>query len=214
MSFSPKKQLTYILICILLAGTAVLQADEFSETGMASWYGGKFQGRKTANGETFDTNKLTAAHKTLPFGTIVKVVNLQNDESVEVRINDRGPFVEGRIIDLSRAGADAIGMVGSGVAPVRLEIVSGPKDGVPEDLYRRHEKGKTVIIQVASFSVEANAERSRSLLMSEGIPAVLERSEGGHFRVLIRNVDSTALPGIRTVLARLGYESVLVRENS
>jgi rare lipoprotein A len=213
MSFSPKRQFTYILICILLAGTAILQADEFSETGMASWYGGKFQGRKTANGETFDTNKLTAAHKTLPFGTIVKVVNLQNDESVEVRINDRGPFVEGRIIDLSRAGADAIGMVCSGVAPVRLEIVSGPKGGVPEDLYRRHEKGKTVMIQVASFSVEANAERSRSLLMSEGIPAVLERSAGGHFRVLIRNVDSTALPGIKAVLARLGYESVLVREN-
>ncbi len=212
MSSSPIRQLPVILIFLILSGTAALHANEFSETGIASWYGGKFQGRKTANGETFDTNLLTAAHKTLPFGTIVKVVNLQNEKSVQVRINDRGPFVEGRIIDLSRAGADAIGMVGSGVARVRLEIVSGPKDGIPEDLYRRHEKGKSVTIQVASFSLEANAERTRTLLMSEGIPALLERSAGGHFRVVIRNVDSTALPGIKTVLARLGYSSVLVRE--
>jgi rare lipoprotein A len=203
MSFSPIKQLPLLLMCLALAGTAALGAEEFSESGIASWYGGKFQGRKTANGETFDTSQLTAAHKTLPFGTIVKVVNLQNEKSVEVRINDRGPFVEGRIIDLSRAGADAIGMVGSGVAPVRLEIISGPKDGVPEDLYGR---------QVASFSVEDNAERTRARLMREGIPAALERSAGGHFRVVIRNVDSTALPGIKTGLARLGYSSVLVRE--
>jgi rare lipoprotein A len=212
MSFSPIKQLPLLLMCLALAGTAALGAEEFSESGIASWYGGKFQGRKTANGETFDTSQLTAAHKTLPFGTIVTVVNLQNEKSVEVRINDRGPFVEGRIIDLSRAGADAIGMVGSGVAPVRLEIISGPKDGVPEDLYGRHERGKTVTIQVASFSVEDNAERTRARLMREGIPAALERSAGGHFRVVIRNVDSTALPGIKTGLARLGYSSVLVRE--
>ena len=68
------------------------------EEGLASWYGGKFQGRKTASGERFDTNKLTAAHRTLPFDTVVKVTNLENNRSVEVRINDRGPFVEGRII--------------------------------------------------------------------------------------------------------------------
>lgn len=184
---------------------------EYRESGIASWYGGKFNGRKTANGEIFDTSQLTAAHKTLPFGTIVKVENIQNGKSVEVRINDRGPFVEGRIIDLSRAGAEAIGMIGTGIAQVRIEVVSGPKDGVPEDLYRRHEKGGTVQIQVASFSVLANAERTRDALTAGGVPAVIEQSAGGHFRVVVPNVESTALPGVQNRLRELGYRSVLVR---
>ncbi len=98
------------------------------EVGFASWYGGKFQGRQTANGERFDTKKLTAAHKTLPFGTFVRVTNLENNLSVEVRINDRGPFIEGRIIDLSRAAADVIGMAGKGIALVKVEPVETEKN--------------------------------------------------------------------------------------
>ena len=91
------------------------------ETGLASYYGGKFIGRQTANGEIFVANKLTAAHKTLPFGTMVKVTNLTNNKSVVVRINDRGPFVKGRIIDLSEAAAKKIDMMQQGV--VKVEIV-------------------------------------------------------------------------------------------
>src|SRR6056297_1237751 len=94
-----------------------------TEGGKASWYGGRFHGRQTASGEIFDTNKLTAAHKTLSFGTVVEVTNLANGKSIEVRINDRGPFVEGRIIDLSRAAATKIGMMSTGIAPVKVEIV-------------------------------------------------------------------------------------------
>lgn len=93
--------------------------------GIASWYGPGFAGRLTANGEIFDPNELTAAHRTLPFGTRVRVVNLANGQSVVVRINDRGPFKPGRIIDLSRAAAERIGLVRSGTGQVRIELVSG-----------------------------------------------------------------------------------------
>ena len=93
--------------------------------GRASWYGPGFAGRQTANGEVFDPSQLTAAHKTLPFGTRVRVANLSNGRSVVVRINDRGPFKPGRIIDLSRRAAELIDMIGSGTAPVRLELLGG-----------------------------------------------------------------------------------------
>ncbi|WP_017306963.1 septal ring lytic transglycosylase RlpA family protein [Spirulina subsalsa] len=91
--------------------------------GMASWYGPGFHGRRSASGERFNQNALTAAHRTLPFGTQVRVTNLNNGRSVVVRINDRGPFIRGRIIDLSRGAASAIGMLGSGVAPVQVEVI-------------------------------------------------------------------------------------------
>lgn len=92
-------------------------------SGPASWYGGKFHGRRTANGERFDMNEMTAAHRSLPFGTRVRVTNERNGRSVVVRINDRGPFVGNRIIDLSRGAAAAVGMVRTGVAPVRVEVL-------------------------------------------------------------------------------------------
>jgi len=91
------------------------------ETGLASWYGRRFHGNLTASGEVFNQEKLTAAHRTLPWGSRVKVTNLTNGKSVEVRINDRGPFGKGRIIDVSRAAAKVLGMVGSGITTVRVE---------------------------------------------------------------------------------------------
>ncbi len=97
--------------------------------GIASWYGEDFNGRLTANGEVYDMYKFTAAHKTLPLGTVVKVHNLENGSSVEVRINDRGPYVKGRIIDLSRTAGRAIGMRETGTAQVKLEVVHWPGDG-------------------------------------------------------------------------------------
>ncbi|MFN4195866.1 MAG: septal ring lytic transglycosylase RlpA family protein [Thermosynechococcus sp.] len=92
-------------------------------TGLASWYGPGFHGARTANGERFDQEALTAAHRTLPFGTRVRVTNLQNGRSVVVRINDRGPFTGGREIDLSRGAAAAIGLIGTGVGPVRIDVL-------------------------------------------------------------------------------------------
>lgn len=93
------------------------------ETGIASFYGTKYNGRLTASGEVFDMNQLTAAHPRLPFGTRVKVTHLANNKTVTVRINDRGPFVKGRVIDLSLAAANELEMVQSGLATVKLEIV-------------------------------------------------------------------------------------------
>lgn len=93
------------------------------QTGMASWYGPKFHSKTTASGEKFDMRRLTAAHRTLPFNTIVRVENLKNGRKVDVRINDRGPFIEGRIIDLSRKAAEKLGMIRDGVARVRIEVL-------------------------------------------------------------------------------------------
>jgi len=97
------------------------------ETGIASWYGPDFQGNQTANGEVYDMNGLTAAHRLLPMGTRVKVTNLLNQKSVTVRVNDRGPAIRGRLIDISKGAAKLIGLLGVGIAPVQLEIVSTPK---------------------------------------------------------------------------------------
>lgn len=92
-------------------------------TGSASWYGGKFHGRTTANGERYNMHEMTAAHRTLPFGTKVRVINERNGKAVVVRINDRGPFVGKRVIDLSRGAAQAVGMIDQGVARVKLEVL-------------------------------------------------------------------------------------------
>ena len=125
------KRVPITLIAVLLAGLVVGcsssgssgRVSKSSETGVASYYAHKYHGRTTASGEKFDMNALTAAHKTLPFGTKVKVTNLENGRSVTVRITDRGPFVKGRVIDLSLAAAKKIDMVKAGVAKVEIRRV-------------------------------------------------------------------------------------------
>ncbi len=169
-------------------------------TGLASWYGGKFNGRLTANGEVFDTNQLTAAHKTLPFGTIVRVTNDTNEKFVIVRINDRGPFVEGRVIDLSRAAADIIGAASAGVAPVTLDII------------HLQEESNLRTIQVASFSMRENADDLVVELGSYGIPAVIETvADRGLHRVVIQGVNESEISDVRSRLAAVGFSNVLVR---
>ncbi|WP_279296586.1 septal ring lytic transglycosylase RlpA family protein [Paraflavisolibacter caeni] len=107
------------LLAIAISFTAC--APKITQTGKASFYADKFNGRKTANGEIFSNSELTAAHKTLPFGTRVKVTNLNNGKSVKVRINDRGPYVAGRMIDLSKAAAKKIEIVNAGVGNVKIK---------------------------------------------------------------------------------------------
>ncbi len=125
----------------------------WTEEGIASWYGHPYHGRQASNGEIYDMEKMTAAHRTLPFGTVVRVYNLENNHTVEVRINDRGPFVDGRIIDLSRAAAREIQMLGPGTAKVRLQVIAMPE--VPEGYYA---------VQVGAFRDRSNAERQREKL--------------------------------------------------
>jgi rare lipoprotein A len=120
----------FVLLTIALSGCAVAPVITALATqeGIASYYSNDFQGRKTSNGEIFDNSKLTAAHRTYPFGTIVKVTNLSTNAAVEVRINDRGPVKQERVIDLSFAAAKAIGIDRSGLGKVRLDVVKWGKN--------------------------------------------------------------------------------------
>ena len=118
----------YVIGTVVLVGLAIVFSmfGPYYETGIASWYGPGFDGNLTANGEVYDMNGISAAHKTLPFGTIVRVVDLETGRSIVVRINDRGPFIEGRIIDLSKGAAEKLGMVERGIIQVGLRIVRWP----------------------------------------------------------------------------------------
>jgi rare lipoprotein A len=158
------KRLTPLLLAALLLFSACGKKKRLpvvavpsvgaEETGLASWYGHPYHGRASSSGEIYDMEKLTAAHRTLPFGTIVRVRNLANDLTVDVRINDRGPFVEGRIIDLSRAAARQIRMLGPGTSQVRLRVLSLPPVN-PAAYYA---------VQTGAFRERANAERQREAM--------------------------------------------------
>lgn len=102
----------------------IVELPTFSQTGMASWYGGKHAGQTTANGERFDMQAMTAAHRNLPFGTIVRVTSLTNDRTIKVRINDRGPYEGARIIDLSAVAARVLGVGDSGIVKVKIEALA------------------------------------------------------------------------------------------
>ncbi|MBW1971600.1 MAG: septal ring lytic transglycosylase RlpA family protein [Deltaproteobacteria bacterium] len=126
------------------------------QEGIASWYGPGFHGKPTSCGEIYNMYQMTAAHKTLPLGTKVMVTNLENGRSVEVTINDRGPFVKGRIIDLSYAAAKQLGIIGKGTAKVRIEVLSKEALLMRKDLFSAP-KQKEFTIQVASFIEQRNA---------------------------------------------------------
>src|SRR6185436_6121786 len=138
-----------------------------TQSGTASWYGPGFHGRQTSSGELYDQNGMTAAHKTLPLGTRVRVTNVQNERSVEVRINDRGPFVGNRIIDLSYAAAKAIDMVGAGTAQVLIEILETPVpiSSVPSSL--------RFTVQIGSFTKRESAESLRDRAASTSSAAAV-----------------------------------------
>ena len=117
----------FLLLLVACAGTPEPRpADPHRQVGIASYYADRFHGRRTASGERYDRRKLTAAHRSLPFGTVVRVRALKTGAAVQVRINDRGPFVKGRIIDLSRAAAGELGMLRSGIAKVEVQVLQRP----------------------------------------------------------------------------------------
>ena len=154
---------------------------KYVEEGLASWYGVPYHGRRAASGEIYDMYKLTAAHRTLAFDSMVRVTNLKNGRKTEVRINDRGPFVENRIIDLSLAAARELDMVGMGVAPVRLELLAGssPLEG-------------SFTVQVGAFLVRENAERFRQRLELRYQPVFIQEYDspaGLFYRVRVGRVQ-------------------------
>lgn len=136
----------------------------WTQTGLASWYGVPYHGRRAADGEIYNMYKMVAAHRTLPFNSIVRVTDLQNHRQVVVRIIDRGPFVKGRIIDLSFAAARALDMVSEGVAPVRLQLLSG-----------RNPTTGDFTVQVGAFAVLRHAERLRRRLGSHWGPVFIQQ---------------------------------------
>jgi rare lipoprotein A len=169
-----------------------------TETGMASWYGHPYHGRQAANGEIYDMETMVAAHRTLPFNTWVRVYDLDSNKSTEVRIIDRGPFVDGRIIDLSHAAAKEIDLIGPGVAHVRMEVIRTPPAAAPG----------LFAIQVGAFRVKANAERLRAQMEQQyGTARLLERAENpGVWRVLVG--QETSEDGAAALRERIRQDSV------
>src|SRR5512136_1837156 len=156
------KLLTPVIIALISLPAFCLQE------GYASWYGGKFNGRYTSSGEVFDTDVKTAAHRTLPFGSIVRVVNVENG-----------------IIDLSRAAAEELGMVSQGVAKVSLEVVDLPRSPA------------VYAVQVGSYSMERNAEAARRTLEGAGFAVALERNESGNIRVRVTGVAEKEVDAVK-----------------
>ncbi len=178
-------------------GVSTSPGSGFFEGGIASWYGPGFHGRTTANGEQYDMYAMTAAHKKLPFGTWVRVVNLDNGQATIVRVNDRGPFIEGRVIDLSRSAAEDIDMVGPGTAQVELHILDDPTPervrSSPTRTSTPQTGGRAFTVQVGAFRNKDNASRLKTRLAGQ-FPDVLvsetERSGQTLFRIRLGSFDS------------------------
>jgi rare lipoprotein A len=203
------------------------------ETGVASWYGADFHGRRTSNGEIYDKERLSCAHRTLPFGSFVLVRNLDNDSSVVVRVNDRGPFAKDRIIDLSEAAARIIGMIPTGTARVSLTPIPreealawkgggipGATEGAASSAAAREPlpaasipPGSRVRIQVASYGSEANARATLERLAASGLGASIERS-AGHFRVVFPDLSPEEARATATRLQGLGYRGISMTTSS
>jgi rare lipoprotein A len=152
----------------------------YLEEGSASWYGNPFNGRRSSNGEIYDMYKMTAAHRTLPFDTMVRVTNLANGKSTTVRITDRGPFVDGRVIDLSYAAAREIESIGPGIVPVRLEVLGNV------DI-----SAGFFTVQVGAFRDHANAERLRERLNASYTPIFIQQydsPDGTFYRVRVGKI--------------------------
>jgi len=177
------------------------------ERGIASWYGYPYHGRATSSGEIYNMYAMTAAHRTLPFGTEVRVHDLENGRDVTVRINDRGPFVEGRIIDLSYAAAQAMGM--NGVAQVWLELLGLGPTTVPG----------IFAVQIGAFSDRHNAERLKALLGTQYGPVIIqayERADGTFYRVRVgseSSEDAARQLAQKLLAANLAVETFVVRMN-
>ncbi len=177
------------------------------ETGLASWYGHPYHGRPAADGEIYDMEKLTAAHRTLPFGTWVRVTNLANRKSVDVRIIDRGPFIDGRIIDLSHAAARSVELIAAGVGEVRIDVLSVPPAALVNPLFA---------VQVGAFQDKSTADRMRERMEREYGAAEIALRNGNPplWRVLAgrERSESGAAALVERIRAEVG-PAFLVRLN-
>lgn len=182
-------------------------SPSYVETGLASWYGTEFHGRPTSSREIFNQNDLTAAHPTLPFGTMVLVTNLDNGRQVLVRINDRGPFVKGRVIDLSYAAARMLDMIGPGTARVRLEVVSFQPALVA--------KPSGYILQVGSFVIPGNARALYEKLKKDFPGVYISTFQSGNqtfHRLRLKASSEAEARELALKLVAAGYPVLLLQE--
>jgi rare lipoprotein A len=184
------------------------------ERGLASWYGYPHHGKRTASGEIYDMNELTCAHRTLPLGTRLLVTNLDNGRSVEVRVNDRGPFVDGRILDLSYAAARMLGAERPGVIRVSIRVIALPGAAMeaPEDGMRPG----AFAVQLGAFASRAGAESLRAAVAGQGDPVSVVQAAAGSavfYRVRVGSyAERGAAHAMAERLAARGYRSVLVTD--
>jgi rare lipoprotein A len=174
------------------------------EVGFASWYGAPHHGRRTASGEVYDMHQLTAAHRTMPFGTRLLVTNRDTSQSAEVRVNDRGPFVEGRILDVSYAAARQLGAVGPGIIPVRLRVIAlpGPRAAAGDGGFT---------LQVGSFTSRARAETLRDAVGGKATIAETTVADATLYRVQVGSYpDRPQARAAAQDLASRGFEVILV----
>jgi rare lipoprotein A len=179
-------------------------AAGMEEVGMASWYGTPHHGRRTASGEVYDMHQLTAAHKTLPFGTRVLVTNRDTSQAAELRVNDRGPFVKNRILDVSYAAARLLGAVGPGVIPVRVRVLSLPARAAAGD--------GPYTVQVGSFTTRARAEALRDTVSGA---AVIETAVAGEtlYRVHVGSYpDRPRAAAAARALTTRGYQALVIEQ--
>ena len=171
----------------------------YIQTGKASWYGPGFHGKKTSSREIYNMHDMTAAHRTLPFGTYVIVTNLNNEKTVTVKINDRGPFVKGRLIDLSYAAASALDMVGPGVIPVRIEVIQALSPSL---------NSQKISVQVGAFTIKRNAEVLKAQLSKTFSDVYIARFKTPHrtyYRVRIKAESKQKANSIALKLQKAGY---------
>ena len=195
--------------CARNPGPAPMRAVEagWRQDGEASWYGPGFDGKRTASGEVYDMDALTAAHQELPFGSRVRVLNLDNGREIQVRINDRGPFARGRVIDLSRAAAREIGMLASGTARVRIEVLGAdtpPLAAAPSDEPVSIPESCS-LVQVGAYREHRNAAEMVRRLEARGEPVRELRGGDGIVRVLVGPYETEA--ETRLILER--YDGLL-----
>lgn len=201
----PLLLLLFLTSCALMSQGPRAWEDPSGETGLASWYGHPYHGRRTSSGEVYDMYQLTAAHREIPLGSWVEVINLTNGRSLTVRINDRGPFVDGRIIDLSYASARLLGVTGPGVAPVRVRLTQAPQPAPGQASYS---------IQVASFVAESNALALKAELDQKVSGVHLVKAQVGgevYYRIRVGQFASRAeAKAAADRLASLGYLVLII----
>ena len=194
-----------VIILLFITSYSLL----FSETGIASWYISDTPHALTANGEVYDAQSSNAAHKTLPFGTIVEVYNTDNQLTTTVRINDRGPFIEGRIIDLTPYSAKELGMYEKGISKVELTIIHTPD--IPETQYLRLGDTPYYTLQLGAFKNKAKVYESFVKLWNLGYYPLVEITHTNLYRLSIRWVEETQKDYTLGILKELGFTDPLIK---